>query len=360
MNKEKENTSGTCGQNSQINNAADMIVAGGGAFTVSNSSAVITSNTTTNPMDNPVTFNRGNVTLVHGDTDIIYNGDCMDVLRAMSIESVNLVVTSPPYFGLREYGTETAGRELHPQQYIDNLLKVFSEVKRVLKHDGSMYIVIGDCYFGTKGFCRNKGKYKRKTDQHYQHHKIAPEDGKWLQHKQLLMLPSRLTIGMQDAGWILRNDIIWEKTNPLPVTAKDRRLPVYEHILLFAKTKKYYYDRHTAKALGHHRDVITTSVERFNGHPASFPEKLIEPLLFISSRPGDVVLDPFLGGGTVAVVAKRYARKYVGIELNKTYADLAQTRTDSTVVLTHYPATQVPQTLSNSTLWTNVTDGGKK
>jgi site-specific DNA-methyltransferase (cytosine-N4-specific) len=296
----------------------------------------------------------------YNDINVIYNGDCMDVLRAMPSDSVDLGITSPPYFGLREYGTELIGRELHPQDYIDNLLKVFAQVRRVLKSNGSMYIVIGDCFYGTKGFSRNTGKYRRKTDQHYRNHQIAPEDGKWLQHKQLLALHQRLTVGMQDMGWLLRSNIVWIKSNALPVIAHDRPRPVTERILFFSKSKKYYYDEATAKRLGRDKDVVTTSVETFKDHPASFPETLIEPLILISSKPGDRVLDPFLGSGTVAVVAKRNGRRYTGIELNKEYAESAQTRADSTVIINHYPDTPQPETHSTSTLWTSLNDGRKK
>ena len=144
-------------------------------------------------------------------TNQIINGDSLQVLKDMPDESVNLTITSPPYFGCRVYGDETVGREKDPREYIDHIVEFTKEIKRVLRSDGSFYLNIGDVYFGTKGFGRVKGQYMRKTHEHYKQHEIVEEDGKYLQHKQLLFIPPRIAIKMQDDGWILRNSIIWEK-----------------------------------------------------------------------------------------------------------------------------------------------------
>lgn len=256
----------------------------------------------------------------------IFLESCEDTIKKLPDNSVNLILTSPPYFGCRQYGDETLGREEHPQDYVDNIVSILEQSKRILKPDGSLYLNVGDVYFGTKGFSRNAGKYKRKTDSHYKNHKIAKQDGKWLQHKQLLLLPTRIAAEMQNNGWLLRNNIIWEKANPLPAFSKDRRLPCYEYIFHFTKSKKYFFDYEKAKNYSHHRDVIKTNVEAFKNHPATFSENLIIPFIDYTSKTGDIVYDPFMGSGTTAVVAKKLGREYIGSEINEYYYNLSMER----------------------------------
>lgn len=194
--------------------------------------------------------------------DQIICGDSKELLKKLPSNFIHLIITSPPYFGCRIYGNETLGREESPLDYVNNLLKFTTELKRVLHKEGSFYLNIGDVYFGTKGFIRNKGRYARKTDIHYKDHKIVKPDGKYLQYKQLLMLPERVAIGMQEQGWILRNKIIWEKPNPVPSYSPDRRYPV----------------------------------------------SLIKPLILTTSRENDIVLDSFIGSGTTAVTCVETGR----------------------------------------------------
>lgn len=253
-------------------------------------------------------------------------GDSLELLKSLEEESVDLIITSPPYFGCRVYGNETLGREANPLDYVNNLLFYMQELKRVLKKHGSFYLNIGDLYFGTKGFSRNKGRYARKTDSHYREHKIVRPSGGYLQYKQLLMLPERVAIGMQEQGWILRNKIIWEKPNPVPSYSPDRRYPVYEHIFHFVKYKKYYFSLEIAKQLGNHRDVMRQSIEPFGKHQASYPVSLIVPLILTTSKEGDTVLDPFMGSGTTAVAAIRTQRNYIGFEINPDFCKLAEER----------------------------------
>ena len=208
-----------------------------------------------------------------------------------------------------------------------NLLKFTEALKRVLHPNGSFYLNIGDVYFGSKGFIRNKGSYARKTDHHYREHKIVKPDGRYLQHKQTLMLPERIAIGMQEQGWLLRNKIIWEKPNPVPSHSPDRRYPVYEHIFHFVKSRKYYFDLAEAKKHAHHRDVIRSGIEPFkNNHQASYPLSLINPLILTTSKPNDIVLDPFIGSGTTAVAAASHARRYIGFELNAAFCHISRKR----------------------------------
>ena len=227
--------------------------------------------------------------------------DALEGINSLSDNSINLIITSPPYFNCRVYGNETIGREENPLDYINNLFKYLNPLKRVLHKEGSFYLNIGDLYFGTKGFSRNKGRYSRRTDKHYLEYKIAKPDGKYLQYKQLLMLPERIAIEMQNAGWILRNKIIWEKPNPVPSYSKDRRYPVYEHIFHFVKSKKYFFDIKKAKELGHH-------------------------IIEITSRKGDIVLDPFMGSGTVAEACILLNRNYIGFEINEDFCKIAEER----------------------------------
>lgn len=263
--------------------------------------------------------------------DRIICGDSLAVMKDMPDECVDLVITSPPYFGCRKYGNETLGREEDPREYLRDLFAFTSVIKRILKSTGSFYLNIGDVYFGTKGFIRNKGKWARKTDHNYAEHKIVKPDGQYLQYKQLLQLPSRLAIMMQDDGWILRNDIIWEKGNAIPAHSPDRRLPVYEHIYHFVKSRKYFFDYEKAKSFGHHRDVIKQNIEAYGDHQATFPSDLVAPFILTTSNEGDVVLDPFTGSGTVAAVAKNHNRRYVGIELLPQNCELANKRVSEVV-----------------------------
>lgn len=252
----------------------------------------------------------------------IYHENCLTTMEQMPNDFVDLVVTSPPYFGCRQYGNETLGREEHPLDYVKNIVEITDKVKKILKPTGTFYLNIGDVYFGTKGFSRNTGKYSRKTDQHYKEHKIAKPDGKYLQYKQLLLLPTRIASIMQDNGWILRNNIIWEKANPIPSHCPDRRMPCYEYIFHFVKEKKYYFNWDKAKELESHRDFFRTSVKPFKGHPAAFNEDVIGPLILTSSKVGDLVYDPFMGSGTTAVVSKKFGRNFLGSEINSEYVDL--------------------------------------
>ena len=257
-------------------------------------------------------------------------GDSLELITQLPENFVNLIITSPPYFGCRVYGDETLGRESHPLDYVKHLLQFMDELRRVLHPQGSFYLNIGDIYFGSKGFIRNKGRYARKTDQHYKEHKIVRPDGRYLQHKQLLMLPERVAMGMQEQGWLLRNKIIWEKSNPIPSYSKDRRYPVYEHFFHFVKSPKYHFDLETAQKYNHHRDVIKNGIEPFRDHQASYPLSLIKPFVLTTSKENDIVLDPFVGSGTTATAAVETGRRYIGFELNKKFCQQSEERVKHT------------------------------
>jgi len=267
--------------------------------------------------------------------DRIIHGNALDLYRLIPTDSIPLIITSPAYYGCRMYGggRNELGREWHPMSYVENLILHAIEWKRILRPDGNLYLNLGDVYFGTKGFTRNEGDHARKTDHHYKEHDKVRSEGCYTRDKQLLLLPSRVAIRMQELGWILRNEIIWTKPGPLPAHANDRRLPVHEKIFHFVKSHRNYFDQATAKRLGSHRDETRHGIEKFGEHQATFPETLIAPLVLTSSREGDTVFDPFIGSGTTAVVSKRCKRHWLGFELVKRNCRMANERVNGTAVV---------------------------
>ncbi len=272
---------------------------------------------------------------------IIY-GDCRDKLKELEPESVQMCVTSPPYWGLRDYGhNDQLGLEETPGEYTANMVEVFSQVKRVLKDDGTLWLNLGDSYSGS-------GKKNQKY--------TVPIG---LKPKDLIGIPWRVAFALQADGWYLRQDIIWHKPNPMPESVTDRCTKSHEYIFLLSKSAKYFYDNEAIKekyqALGkprsfgkkgnddrndtgriyeandqsgkNKRSVWTVTTKPYTGsHFAVFPEKLIEPCIQAGSKVGDVVLDPFFGSGTTGEVAERFGRNYIGIELNEDYKSLQQQR----------------------------------
>lgn len=386
------------------------------------------------------------------EVDNIHVGDALTVLKTLPAESVNCVVTSPPYYGLRDYGCEgQIGLEDTPQAFIARLIAVFAEIKRVLRKDGVVWVNLGDSY-GSGEIGRHDSVQGRSIDgravtsklsDHRQQKTIATHSS-----KNLMMIPARFAIAMQDAGWILRSECVWVKPNPMPESVTDRPTKSHEMVYLFAKSPKYWYDadaireeanpeyadrykyafnvgtkeingggrpngaRNTAgtkefSGTRNRRDVFTVTTEATPfAHFATFPQALIEPLILAGcpekvcaecgkpytreveatggtigkswhdhsadlssgmtqvkhsggvgsakdtngnpytridkglhrrckhiettdTRAG-VVLDPFMGSGTTAIVARRLGRHYVGIELNPEYAALAETRLQHT------------------------------
>ena len=395
----------------------------------------------------------------------IHCGDVLEVLKQMPDEFVDMIITSPPYYGLRDYGVnKQIGLEEHPQIYINKLVEVFHELKRVLKPTGSFFLNCGDTFFGGNlcyGMAEdykslstiNKEKYnsKRFNDFIKNRNKLRSN---WLQPKQLLMVPYRLAAKMQDDEWILRNIIIWFKKNPMPSSVKDRWNTSYEPVFFFVKSKKYYFDIDSIREpyktssvqrydypLGHirtnaqglkeitgyhcdkdvslnplgkipndvidyseskfsskdeeskHRqgfskdrnefehhplgktptDIFPVNTESFSGaHFATFPHKLVsQPVKsscpqFVCKKCGKprekitevkngqivkqywkecncnsgfepgIVLDPFMGSGTTAVVAKELGRRFIGIELNTEYIKMANERISKFTVIHNY------------------------
>ena len=262
----------------------------------------------------------------------IFIGDSREVLKSFPDAVVNTTITSPPYYNLRDYGeANQIGLEDSLEEYIEQLCSVFDEVYRVTRDDGTFWLNIGDCYArggeinsdGRRGFSGPKGLgYKDK--------KI---DG--LTEKDLIGVPWRLAFELQKRGWILRSDIIWAKLNPMPESCTDRPTMSHEYIFLFAKNQKYYYDHEsvmestvgTEYAKRNKRDVWNVKVASYpEAHCATFPMELITPCIKAGSPEGGLVLDPFMGSGTVAKAAKQLSRRYTGCELNLEYWKIIQNR----------------------------------
>jgi len=256
---------------------------------------------------------------------IIYEGDALNVLQHLPSSSVQCVITSPPYWGLRDYNLEgQIGLEKTLHQYINRLVGIFSEVKRVLKDDGTLWLNIGDGYTsGNRGWRAPDKKNPARAM------KIRPDTPEGLKSKDLLGMPWRLAIALQEDGWYLRSDIIWHKPNAMPESVKDRPTRSHEYIFLLTKNEKYFYNyelikESNGKIKRNKRTVWSINTQPFpEAHFATFPTTLIIPCVLAGSNVGDFVLDPFFGSGTVGVICQELDRKYVGIELNHKYVEIA-------------------------------------
>ncbi len=297
-------------------------------------------------------------------------GNAKKRLRDLDEKSVQTAVTSPPYWGLRDYDADgQLGLEATPKEYVDNLVDVFREVKRVLRDDGTFWLNIGDSYYNYRpGGDALPQQSISSTEQD------LPEDGcprrntkiDGLKEKDLCMMPSRVAFALQDDGWYVRNHIIWKKTNPMPESVKDRFTTSHESIFLLSKNEQYKFNQikephktapnyeggetrgHTTKdgkkwagqqeqrhgsninyseGGRNKRDVWEMSVASFqDAHFAVFPEQLPKNCIKAGSDEGDVVLDPFSGAATTGVAALKLGRKYIGVDLNSDYHDIAKKR----------------------------------
>lgn len=258
----------------------------------------------------------------------ILEGDAVEALQRLPSESVQCVVTSPPYWGLRNYDIESQiGLESTMQEYLRRLVAVFSEVKRVLREDGVLWLNIGDGY--TSGNRRWRAPDKKNPVRAMD---VRPETPDGLKPKDLLGIPWRLAFALQEDGWYLRNDIIWHKPNAMPESVKDRPTRAHEYVFLLSKSERYYYDHEAIKVNNggkprNRRTLWSINTQGFPGaHFATFPEELVEPCVMAGSREEDFVLDPFFGSGTVGLVCIKHSRQYVGVELNPDYVKMAAER----------------------------------
>ena len=264
------------------------------------------------------------------DDSQIVLGDSLQELPKLPAGQFRCCVTSPPYWGLRDYDVDgQIGAEEDLFTYIDRLVEVFREVRRVLADDGTLWLNIGDSY--TSGNRRWRATDKKNPARAMSYRPPTPEG---LKPKDLVGVPWRLALALQDDGWYLRSDIIWHKPNTQPESVKDRPTRAHEYLFLFSKSEKYHYD-HVAiqePAIGdegvrNRRTVWSINTEAFpEAHFATFPTGLVTPCILAGSAAGDTVLDPFFGSGTVGAVCVNHQRKFLGIELNPEYVEIAERR----------------------------------
>lgn len=255
------------------------------------------------------------------DQSTVFQGDAEKILQQLPDEHFRTCITSPPYWGLRDYGEETQiGAEDDPDKFIDRLVKVFDQVRRVLREDGTLWLNIGDSY--TSGNRAYRATDKKNPVRAMGYRAKTPEG---LKPKDLIGVPWKLAFALQKAGWYLRSDIIWEKPNCMPESVKDRPTRSHEYVFLLSKSLRYHYDPANVRVNGRNRRTVwSIPTEPFPGaHFATFPQGLVEPCILAGTVPGDWVLDPFFGSGTVGVTCEQQSRKYVGIELNPDYVQLA-------------------------------------
>lgn len=288
-------------------------------------------------------------------------GDVRRSLASLADESVNCVVTSPPYYGLRDYGIDgQVGLEPTPQDYIEEMVRVFREVKRVLRDDGTLWLNLGDSYSpGARKSqvaptLRSKSSDSASGKQEYLNNfTVCPKGDPWSKPKEALGIPWRVAFALQADGWYLRQEIIWHKPNPMPESVRDRCTRAHEYIFLLTKRERYYFDHEAMRepescgrvrgpalhpdkvstngnaglanrvsdGKRNRRSVWTVNTKPFKGsHFATFPHELIEPCVLAGCPEGGVVLDPFGGSGTTGAVAESHGRNAILCELNADYA----------------------------------------
>lgn len=260
----------------------------------------------------------------------LFLGDIRKVAKTLERSSIQCIITSPPYWGLRDYGSPECqiGAEPDLDSYLSELVHVFELLNPVLKDDGTLWINVGDGY--TSGNRSKRGIDKRNPSRAMSH---RPRTPKGLKPKDLIGVPWRLALALQEAGWYLRCDVIWHKPNVMPESVKDRPTRSHEYLFMLTKSDKYYYDSEAIKepnmsgGVRNKRSVWDVKTSPFKGaHFATYPCDLILPCLLASTRFGDCVLDPFFGSGTTGVVAMENGRNYVGVDFNPAYLDLAVDR----------------------------------
>jgi DNA modification methylase len=258
-------------------------------------------------------------------------GDAKHVLEALPDCAFQTCITSPPYWSLRNYDIEgQIGLESSLTAYVDSLVAVFEQVRRVVREDGTLWLNIGDSYTsgGRTWRAPDKKNPARAMD-------VRPPTPDGLKPKDLIGVPWRLAFALQSAGWYLRADCIWNKPNAQPESVKDRPTRSHEYVFLFSKSERYLYDNEVVRGPNERnlRTVWDINTEpNKHAHEAMFPTKLVEPCLTLTSRRGDVILDPFLGSGAAGLVALRLQRRFVGIELNPDYAADAERRLNGAVI----------------------------
>lgn len=312
------------------------------------------------------------MTTVYYQDDLVtlHHGDALAVARGLPDGAADCIVTSPPYFGLRDYGVEGQyGLEASPAEYVETMRALFAELRRVLADDGTLWLNLGDSYYSGRG---NPGPNSADEKQPARRGWVRPQDRggvDWASPKNLLGIPWRVAFALQDDCWILRNAVIWHKPNAMPESVTDRLSGRYEHVFLFSKSRRYWFDidpirepiehptcvgarapaisedptpyppgvrpqagrartgnrrKYVGSELGRNPgDVWTITTKPFPGaHFATFPPELPERCILAGCKPGGTVLDPFNGSGTTGLAAQRTGRRYIGIDINAEYLDL--------------------------------------
>lgn len=296
----------------------------------------------------------------------LHHGDALTVLRDLPDASVDCCVTSPPYFGLRDYGVEGQhGAESSPAEYVERMRALFTEVRRVLADDGTLWLNLGDSYYSGRG--ASTGVDEKNPARRFGVRAVDKGGVDWAKPKNLLGIPWRVAFALQDDGWILRNSIIWHKPNAMPESVTDRLSTRHENVFLLSKSKRYWFDLDPIReeqspvsiaraqradmrgkegwAEAYHGnpptglarqserdtsigrnpgDVWTIATQPYPGaHFAVMPPALAERCILAGCKPGGTVLDPFSGSGTTGLAAAKHGRRYVGIDLNADYLDLS-------------------------------------
>ena len=263
----------------------------------------------------------------------ILPGDSRDILPQLETQSVQCCVTSPPYWGLRDYDhSAQIGTESSPEEYVENLVGILREVRRVLSDDGTFWLNVGDGYArnGGTGTCGPNAQVGN-TKKLIQRRNCTVPDCWGLKDRDLMGLPWRVAFALQVDGWLLRSKITWVKKAPMPESVRNRPSNATEEVFLFSKTPDYYYDNQAV------REETGANLRNYwllgpdtsgTPHPAVFPKELARRCILLGSRPGDLILDPFSGSGTTGLVAAELNRRAVLIELNEEYAAYSKTRVD--------------------------------
>ena len=272
--------------------------------------------------------------------DTILYGDCRQTLNTLKTQITigicdrpRMCVTSPPYYGLRDYGGEDnqIGQEDTPEKYISNLVDIFREVRNCLTDDGTLWVNMGDSYYNYRPG-KGQALVKQTVSNSKQDlpDKCARRGNKLdgLKEKDLIGIPWMLAFALRADGWYLRQDIIWHKPNPMPESVRDRCTKSHEYVFLLSKNQNYYFDVDAIREpTRRKRSVWNIQKKPYRGaHFAVYPPDLIIPCIKAGSKTGDIILDPFIGSGTTAMVAKDLGRHYIGCELHKEYSKLIDER----------------------------------
>ena len=280
-----------------------------------------------------VTVNESDTDALTLDRSVLVCGDACRALHLLPDASVQTVVTSPPYWSLRDYAVEAQiGRDDTLADYIDSIVTAFEEVRRVLRNDGTVWLNVGDAF--TSGNRRYRAPDRKNRARAMS---VRPPTPHGLKPKDLIGVPWRLAFALQAAGWWLRSEVIWHKPNAHPESVRDRPTKAHETVFLFSKSQDYHYDIGAVPGPRGRRlrtvwDIATEPLKRLNGHaddhPAMMPMTLARQCVAITSREDSVVLDPYAGAGTTLLAAQGLGRRWVGIEINRAFVDLIERRLD--------------------------------